>query len=1468
MKRVHFWKKCISIMMVMLLVLTTYSPMIQAEEVSTSTTDSPLQLTSTEGETLDNPQTNPPEQPTEPPTEQPTEPATEPTPETTQIDTSATAMIQAQATQTTGRVVNGTTPVADTVFSIHTVAQEPTWYDFQTDANGYFSYNLPDGEYQVDGIWKDPTWYALNQIFTIQDGEITGATELVIDVQKALAPNPPNLNGVLVNGTVPLASIPFSIHTLDGSTWYDTTTNGKGEFEFSLPDGSYQLDGIWLDAEGKWYELNQVFKMVNGQLEGATPLIVNLAPANQDDNVTGTLKKGDEPLANTIFSIRSTNGDEKWYDIQTNQNGAFHAKIPDGTYRLEGVWLDSEEKWYELQMNITVSGQLDWTIDLLERFYGNVSGLLRKGPEPLLNTIFSVRNTTDGSWYDGESNGFGYYDIHLPDGEFIIEGVWVESENKWYELNKVFTVQNHLQMDIDVLTHTNPLPNVSGSLKKGTTPLANVTFSLHTTTPNPIWYDTTTNESGNFKLTLPDGFYQIDGIWDPVESKWYELNQQFTVADGKLASANTLLINVAGVTYNVTGTVRDANGIIAQAEVSILQKSIGYVQFVHTDATGTFSIQLEDDEYEIEGIHSDQREVYTPVGKLFTVLEGEMFVDGVATSSLAITLPAITVTAVLYDAAGQALQEQTVKVKDQAGNYYSSLTNEEGIAQFRLADGDYIVEHITSQKLQYPFMQPFSVINGEIFIKDEKKEKLELKLHANTLKGQILDGEKILANTEILLNKGSVPNNDPIGLYKTVSDENGNFELGLPDGEYNVLSVKQGNEIPVNMVFEISGGKLLVNGVAQEFLQVKLQPITLKGVISFEGLDPARIYIQVLNTDSKQFYNTITDANGHFELRLPDGNYKTITINRTGIKNSILHNQTFVMLDGKLMVGDQAEETLLVNIGKLTTVKGQIAKSAGDPSVINGFHISLVDHHYATFQSVQEDGTFELILPDGSYQLETITVDQMSVSIKQLFNVVGGKLFVGGVEQPELLIKLLPVSLKGKVVLPNDEASQDVYVQVTEQTKGTNYTGWTVNGSFAFRLPDGQYKVGNVYLEKTKQWVETNITFSIVGGKLLVNNVEQSEISINVLAITLKGNLTFGYETGNKVVNLQVRDAGGKIYSQWTDSEGNFSFRLPDGQYRIQHAYPDELKKWVLVEPITFSIVGGKLTVSGASQDSLTIGMPKIHAVTGRLMENDVPLKNATVGIGMQTAGTGALKFTTDDQGYFTAWLQDGKFAVQTATVNYQSFSINKDFDVVNGKVIVDGVEQELFVVKLPPVNFQVTIVNEFGVAQKSAILTVFGDHWSNFHHPMTNTNGQASLRLGDGNYEIGSIKLTEYTDSIPYSLKFSVVDGKLYVDGVLKTSLVITIPKLHTIPFHMEKDGQPITEGAVFIGMQDGNLFSAKRFTDANGDFKLTLQDGKFKIISIEHYGQHVGIAPILFEIIDGKIYIDGVLVERLVIK
>jgi Leucine-rich repeat (LRR) protein/protocatechuate 3,4-dioxygenase beta subunit len=437
-----------------------------------------------------------------------------------------------------GKLVKGDTPLARLTFSLYSLGAETTWYDFTTDDNGEFLLELPDGQYQIDGIWDEPNWYPLGKKFSVTDGLLD--VELLIDV----AVRDKNVTGILTNEGAPLGDLVFSIRTTSGEEiWYDSVTDANGHFGFNLPDGTYLLEGIWDPTVMKWYVLNYQFTVKDGKLVGASELLVDVNPPVSVGSISGSLTKGTAPLGDTVFSIRTATGAEIWYDTITDENGRFVFELPDGTYVIFGIWVEATGEWFELNQTFTVSGgKLEGASELVIEVGSdvvvvpdfNVTGTLMKGTAVIPDTIFSIRTASGAEiWYDAKTDENGQFGFNLPDGTYVVVGIWVAASGEWFELNREFTVVNGEldgadELVIDVKSVA-PAFNVVGTLKKGNETLPGTIFSLRTATGDEIWYDTQTDQNGRFGFNLPDGKYIIEGIWIQGENKWYTLKKEITV---------------------------------------------------------------------------------------------------------------------------------------------------------------------------------------------------------------------------------------------------------------------------------------------------------------------------------------------------------------------------------------------------------------------------------------------------------------------------------------------------------------------------------------------------------------------------------------------------------------------------------------------------------------------------------------------------------------------------------------------------------------------------------------------------------------------------------------------------------------------------------------------------------------------------------------------------------------------------
>ncbi|MEH7235379.1 hypothetical protein, partial [Bacillus sp. JJ1562] len=97
-------------------------------------------------------------------------------------------------------------------------------------------------------------------------------------------------------------------------------------------------------------------------------------------------------------------------------------------------------------------------------------------------------------------------------------------------------------------------PNVLGNLMKNGNPLSGINLSIYNSTIDS-WYNAVTETNGDFGFAVPDGEYELLGVWVDSESKWYPHVVSFTVQGGKVNNPDLLHIDLSEKASNVAGSV-------------------------------------------------------------------------------------------------------------------------------------------------------------------------------------------------------------------------------------------------------------------------------------------------------------------------------------------------------------------------------------------------------------------------------------------------------------------------------------------------------------------------------------------------------------------------------------------------------------------------------------------------------------------------------------------------------------------------------------------------------------------------------------------------------------------------------------------------------------------------------------------------------------------------------------------------
>ena len=243
-----------------------------------------------------------------------------------------------------------------------------------------------------------------------------------------------------------------------------------------------------------------------------------------------------------------------------------------------------------------------------------------------------------------------------------------------------------------------------------------------------------------------------------------------------------------------------------------------------------------------------------------------------------------------------------------------------------------------------------------------------LKEVTSKLQGTLKDKDGVaVSNGEIVIINVKDQSRFTVGL-----DENGEFPLSLDDGEYKVTAINlnngNGEVILMQLSFSVQGGRLIVNGVTQDKLNLQLPQPNFIGQLKNSEQNLGNSIIYLLSNflpDSSLGLNVYTDENGNFSQRLGDGKYSI-----TGIDTPydfVPSYKDFEVIDGisSFDFSNFYIDAIEGNVQGVVRTEGGLVFTGGGL-----LDIKKTDDGDWYSASVNSAGEFGIQLPDGNYIIE------------------------------------------------------------------------------------------------------------------------------------------------------------------------------------------------------------------------------------------------------------------------------------------------------------------------------------------------------------------------------------------------------------------------------------------------------------------------------------------------------------------
>ncbi len=331
----------------------------------------------------------------------------------------------------------------------------------------------------------------------------------------------------------------------------------------------------------------------------------------------------------------------------------------------------------------------------------------------------------------------------------------------------------------------------------------------------------------------------------------------------------------------------------------------------------------------------------------------------------------------------------------------------------------------------------------------------------------------------------------------------------------------------------------------------------------------------------------------------------------------------------------------------------------------------------------------------------------------------------------------------------------------------------------------------------------------------------------------MKGLLSFSskkppttYELSGTVSNdTPVDVSGATVYannstssaSTTTDSDGAFSFELPNGTFELTATAPGYRPSSIYETVAGKAIAGVVLTLSALSSPPSTS-----YPVNGSVLDNSTssPVASATV---YANNSTGSVLTTTSSEGSFNFTLANGTYELTATAPGYAPGTTNL---TVAGAGI-DGVTIEL-VPLATSFSYSVSgTVLDNSTSDPVANATVYANNSAGSVVTATSSNGSFAFSLANGTYELTATAANYTSGTVNVSVAGAGVAGVTI--GLVPNS-GSSVPRTYPANGSVQDPVNDTPVANATLVFLDGSTV-VRAVTNANGTFSINLPNGTYRV-------------------------------------
>ncbi|MEM3059157.1 MAG: STT3 domain-containing protein, partial [Methanomassiliicoccales archaeon] len=674
---------------------------------------------------------------------------------------------------------------------------------------------------------------------------------------------------------------------------------------------------------------------------------------------------------------------------------------------------DLDGRWdYFITKNVmikgsAIKGKVYWDV--------NGDGSFTSGSDKLMSdATVIIENSSRGLRFETTASSSGYAFYGLPPMNASLYAVHLNHSFAFKQANLM--PLGNITIDIGVKP-----AKIGGRVSLfDNTSAANFDFII-VDTVNGERIEVTTGVDGDYVVDLLlSGRYIIESSNPSLILVPREIN----ISEGEEKVLNLFVDNAIAI----SGRVTIGDVAVSNATVAFISENERF--WVVTDAKGFYDIVLPSRSYTVFSLSLFNDQMYVHLSYLGASSSGTNY-------NIRLVRAIITDITVL-DHSSRSIAGAEIVVKSQAtGAELMSVTNASGSAKLIIPSGGYLI-YVRSNDSAYW---------NDLYV--DRSERISIVLSpAISVSGRVWYDENGngIAETGEYLKNVDVSLRDRSGrAIRSSTDSLGAFGFVVPSGFSYDLTVSK-----FGFATETIG---LPSQVDSYYSNIKLSPLnrTVSGIVRYASMPVSDVTVTFVST-LWGTHAAVSDANGHFHIMLPPGEYYvSVHQNVTIGSNATIYQYTSSI---KVLIGSDPD-LLEIDLLKRTRVYGSIYPSDLGTATIT---FSGVEN-----KTVSTSSSFDLYLMEGNYSVYAV-INRATADYAFL-----GLLTITPSSSPLNLTMSVARTIRGMIYSGSLPFSYVVPVEVRNEEGAVARVSSLATGAFEIILPNGNYIASVDY--RTTSWI-------------------------------------------------------------------------------------------------------------------------------------------------------------------------------------------------------------------------------------------------------------------------------------------------------------------------------------------------------------------------------------------------------------